>query len=278
MKKCNSARSKHAESIPNENIPSISIITVVLNDENNIGRTIDSVISQKYDNKEYIVIDGVSTDNTVKVIASYSERIDKFISENDSGIYDAMNKGIQNSSGKYVIFLNSGDTFTTNNVLQNIADIIYENNNPDVVYGRANLYSQNSKYLKIFSPLTFKRHNLLLYGTRTICHQALFIKKGIAPEYNTKYRLKAELAWYFDILINHPKSSFIKTNEIIANYYLGGIGDASFFENNLERLKVAIHYNGILASLLVFPSIVVYSLYRIKRWVYNLRKNNNYLI
>ena len=92
--------------------PLITIITVVLNDEKNIEKTIQSVLGQKYKNIQYIIIDGNSKDQTKNLINKYIDDIDVFISENDKGIYDAFNKGLQRAKGELIGFVNSGDTLT----------------------------------------------------------------------------------------------------------------------------------------------------------------------
>ena len=89
----------------------LSIITVVKNDEQNIQKTIKSIISQKNINYEYIIIDGKSTDNTLKKIRKYKSKINKIISRKDNGIYDAMNKGLKVANGDVIVFCNSGDFF-----------------------------------------------------------------------------------------------------------------------------------------------------------------------
>lgn len=98
----------------------VTIITVCFNAEEVIEKTIKSVLSQTYLNKEYIVVDGASTDHTVIIIDQYRDKIDKIISEKDYGIYDAMNKGIRNASGEWLIFLNAGDVFASKSVLEEI--------------------------------------------------------------------------------------------------------------------------------------------------------------
>lgn len=98
----------------------ISIVTVVYNDENNILRTIESVASQTFQDKEYLVIDGCSSDGTIQIIKQNLDKIDKFVSEPDKGIYDAMNKAIDLAEGEWIIFMNSGDVFVDNKVLSNI--------------------------------------------------------------------------------------------------------------------------------------------------------------
>ena len=94
-----------------DNKPLISVITIVFNDEKSIEETVSSVLSQAYSNLEYIIIDGGSTDNTLNIIKEYESSIDYWISEKDSGIYDAMNKGCSLAYGSGIIFLNSGDKF-----------------------------------------------------------------------------------------------------------------------------------------------------------------------
>ena len=96
----------------------ISIITVVFNDKYGLEETILSVLSQTSENIEYIIIDGGSNDGTVDVIKKYEKSIDKWISEPDNGIYDAMNKGIALASGGFINFMNAGDVYASNNKLK----------------------------------------------------------------------------------------------------------------------------------------------------------------
>ena len=112
---------------------SFSIITVVLNDKDNIEETIKSVISQKV-NLEFIIIDGGSTDGTLEVIKKYDKFINLWISEKDGGIYDAMNKGILYSTGNFIGMINSGDLFSENG-LEIIQNYINKNKNLDYIFG-----------------------------------------------------------------------------------------------------------------------------------------------
>lgn len=98
----------------------VSVVTVVYNDVKKIENTVNSVISQSYNNKEFIIVDGGSNDGTLEIIKKYDFSIDSFISEKDRGIYDAMNKGVSLATGEWIIFMNSGDCFVDNKVLENI--------------------------------------------------------------------------------------------------------------------------------------------------------------
>ena len=112
----------------------VSIITVSLNSESTIKECIESVLSQTYKNIEYIIVDGMSNDKTIKIIDSYRSKLDKFISEKDEGIYDAMNKGIKLATGDIVGILNSDDEYFNENVIENVVEAI-SNKQADSLHG-----------------------------------------------------------------------------------------------------------------------------------------------
>jgi glycosyltransferase involved in cell wall biosynthesis len=211
----------------------ITIITVVFNDAKNIESTILSVISQTYKNIEYIIIDGGSTDGTKKIISNYKKYIDHYVSEKDQGIYDAMNKGISLASGKWINFLNSGDTLSNKKVIERIP--FYNYKNCSLIYGDTKIFSGERKLIKTLKALKMNRLNLLLFGTRVACHQSIFYNKKIKFRYPKKYKLKGEFFSYF---------KFIKQGEakqidlIISNYYLGGVGSILDRQNKIETLDI----------------------------------------
>ncbi|RNL54271.1 glycosyltransferase [Pedobacter jejuensis] len=116
----------------------ISIITVVYNGTTYIKDCIESVISQTYKNIEYIVIDGNSTDGTQLIIEQYQKQIARYVSEKDSGLYDALNKGISLATGDIIGILNADDLFATENVVAQIATIFAKNPSIEAVYGNLN--------------------------------------------------------------------------------------------------------------------------------------------
>ena len=112
----------------------ISVITICYNSELSIERTIKSVLSQTYPNIEYIIIDGKSSDGTNTIIQKYQDNISKYISEEDSGIYNAMNKGLTMAIGEWVCFMNAGDVFVDNQTVERVFFTPIKNN-VDVIYG-----------------------------------------------------------------------------------------------------------------------------------------------
>ena len=121
----------------------ITVITINRNNRNGLQKTVESVASQSYKDYEYVIIDGASTDGSVDIIKRYSETgAINWVSEPDSGIYNAMNKGISKATGEYLLFLNSGDCFSDSSVLEKIASQIETHHHPDMLVGR--LQMQNS--------------------------------------------------------------------------------------------------------------------------------------
>lgn len=248
-----------------KSIPVVSVITVVHNDANSLEKTINSVVEQIYDNIEYIIIDGGSTDQTIKIIKEYANDIDYWQSELDNGIYDAMNKGIRASSGDYILFLNAGDCFADRAVLKHIAEDIIKYKWPDMLYGETNVLSENEAFIKELKPLYFSRLNLTLFGTRTVCHQSVLIRKSIIPLYSADYKLKGDLAWYYDIVNISPRPRLVKLHYPISNYLLGGVSDISFKKNIYERLRVVADKQGILVCILMSPFLLIPVIFRLKR-------------
>lgn len=158
----------------------LSIITINLNNEEGLRKTIESVISQSFNEFEYIIIDGASTDGSVNVIKQYTNKITYWISEPDTGIYNAMNKGILKAAGEYCLFLNSGDWLTNDNVL---SDIKFSQRTEDIIYGNLIYMHIDKEPSKMFgikdSEITFYN----FFATQSIPHQAAFIKRDLFEKY-----------------------------------------------------------------------------------------------
>lgn len=115
----------------------VSVITVVRNAVDKIESTVKSVLAQDYDNVEYIVVDGCSTDGTLEIIGRYRDKFATFVSENDNGIYDALNKGVMMATGEWIGIMNAGDVFASNDVLSKVFGVGRHLDGVGVVYGDA---------------------------------------------------------------------------------------------------------------------------------------------
>src|SRR5690242_10798486 len=165
--------------------PMVSIITVVYNGKTTLENTILSVINQSYNNLEYIVIDGGSTDGTIDIIKKYESRITYWISESDKGIYDAMNKGLQLVKGNWINFMNSGDRFYSENILS----YIFENRYLD---GLAYIFGDVEFYTADFSFQFKQRTSSIKLNLNPICHQSIFIKKEFHEPFDLQFKLCAD--------------------------------------------------------------------------------------
>ncbi|MCR1812019.1 glycosyltransferase family 2 protein [Sulfurospirillum sp. hDNRA2] len=231
-------------------LPKISIITVVYNAVTLLEQTILSVLEQDYSSVEYIIIDGGSSDGTIALIQKYASYPVVWISEKDSGIYDAMNKGLKLVTGEWIVFLNAGDFLASSHILSLVASTITKNTRLDLVYGGILLDAKEGLYVH---PKEFTTLNLLFWGTGTLCHQAMFIKKEKITPYSLAYRYKAELDSYFDLVSRIQE--YKRIDEPFVVYLTGGAGAQNFVRNHLEALHVAFKRKGIL-SIMALPFIV----------------------
>ena len=220
----------------------ISVITVVKNGGKYLEQTIQSVTNQSYDNIEYIIIDGESTDGTLDLLKKYEHKISYWVSEPDNGIYDAMNKGVKLSSGEYIYFLNSGDTFYNNMVFSDLIKLM-DSKLFTFVYGNINLSAQDGN----FSIIKGKKIKLkeLIYGM--VCHQALLVKKEVFTNigfFNTKLKVAADYEWTIKLFKSHESHSNY-FNITIANMPMGGISDILAVKGINERRIIVKKYFGI---------------------------------
>lgn len=238
--------------------PKISIITVVYNDATNLEKTILSIATQNYNNKEHIIIDGGSTDGSIDILKKYESQIAYWKSEPDNGIYDGMNKGIKAASGEWLNFLNAGDTYVNENILPTIfsnqvGDDIY------LCYGDTNVYSASRKFIKQMKAKPYSWWALIFWGSRIFCHQAIFIRKEFCILYNHNLQLKGELDWYFNLYKKNNKKEVLHIHQPIVNYFLGGTGDRHYWKNQQERFEVLNRHVGLLGILISLP-IIFYGL------------------
>jgi len=179
--------------------PIFSLVTVCFNEVNNIEKTCKSVTSQAFKDFEWVVIDGGSTDGTVDVLKKYRKEMSYFVSEKDSGIYNAMNKGIKKSKGEYLLFLNGGDYFKNKAVLNRAKEFILKNKKQNEIY-YGNLEYDNGEVVD-YSKSTLNKRFFL---TKTISHQATFIKCELFKKfglYNENYKICADFDFWIKTII-----------------------------------------------------------------------------
>ena len=196
----------------------ISIITVCYNAEAVIEKTIQSVLNQKYQNLEYILIDGKSTDRTLDIIKKYANDIRvKYLSEPDEGIYDAMNKGARMAIGEYIEFLNAGDILVEENIISSVVDRIVQCQ-ADIVYGDI-LYEHSDGRVekRIYGQFCASLFYYLLGDC--INHQAIFAKRDCFRQvFDTSYQICADREWM--IRQKKQKRSFRAMGITICRYSL----------------------------------------------------------
>ncbi|MDR1724100.1 MAG: glycosyltransferase [Tannerella sp.] len=199
----------------------ITVITVVRNCSTTIEQTILSVLNQSYPNLEYILIDGTSTDGTLDIINNYDSKVEKgefpnvtfrWLSESDNGIYDAMNKGIDLATGKWINFMNCGDRFFSNEVLMNIFGTREINSNIDIIYGDTVIDSQ-------FGKIAFKSLPLCMLDKRMVfSHQSAFVRLEYMKQ--NKFNLYFKSSGDYNFFYNAYKSNvhFLYIPEIVSSF------------------------------------------------------------
>lgn len=218
---------------------SYSIIVVCLNAGKRLKETIDSILNQKYENYEVIIKDGGSTDGSIQALPQ-DERIHLY-EQKDSGIYDAMNQAVKYATGDYFLFLNAGDSFYSDTVLNKITDEILSDTLPDIIYG--NLYHKALDTVIYASP----EINDFACFRNVPCHQTcfysrkLFEQRGYEPEYNVRADYEHFLWCYYEF-----KAKIKYTPVIIAAYEGGGYSETP--ENRKQSAKqhreITEHYMG----------------------------------
>ena len=215
--------------------PKFSIITVVLNDKPGLKKTIKSILKQKFRNFEYLIIDGGSTDGTLNLLKKYNGKIDYWISKKDKGIWDAVNKGILLSKGKYVNTINAGDTYHSKNSLTIINDYFEKDDTVDFIFGTVKKNKVYHKYepKKMFWSFNFYPAHSGGFFVKRIIHK----KIGL---YNLKYKCSSDYDFFWRLINKYRfKGTSTKKNELISNFKLGGFSSKySFFQHVLEETHI----------------------------------------
>lgn len=255
-----------------------SVITINFNNAEGLRSTIESVISQTCADFEFILIDGGSTDYSVDIIKNYDDKIDFWLSENDDGIYNAMNKGIGHANGDYCVFMNSGDCFICDTVLETVYKC---DSDADIIVGKVAIDEKGS----IISPppLSGKLTFYHLYSG-AIPHQGAFIRTSLLRKYPYDENLKIAADWKFFIQsLVFENCSILFLDEYVAMYNLDGVSSSNpelmshekeLILSSMFPIRVLEDYKRIKESecltQTLTPALKMH--YRIDRLLYNMGK------
>ena len=235
----------------------ISIITVVFNNRDTIANAIDSVLSQTYNNIEYIIIDGKSTDGTLEIINQYGSNINTIVSEKDDGIYDAMNKGLKLATGDVIGILNSDDIYANNSILNEVIIHFINDIDLDILYGDL-VYVKNDNINKIVRTWTSNAYSCNFFENGGVPpHPSLFVSARVyqkAGYFNLKYRLAADYEFMLRIFKKFNfKIKYLPL--VLVNMRLGGATNNSLkniLKGNVEILNSWTE-NGYKIPILLIP-------------------------
>lgn len=218
----------------------ISVITVNYNNDIGLKKTIDSVINQSFTDYEFIIIDGGSNDNSKSIIAEHESKITYWVSEPDKGVYSAMNKGILKATGEYIIFMNSGDIFNDNFVLENVVPKF--DTNAYFIYGNNYKSKGEHKRLKTYP----EKLDFSFFYTGALNHQSTFIKRNAFQKlflYDENKKIASD--WeLFIVGICKENLKYQYINETICNYDFTGMSSTGEYNDltKKERQEVVEKY------------------------------------
>lgn len=242
-----------------------TIVTCTFNAEHELQRTLDSVFQQSHTDVEHLILDGLSHDRSVEMAQTYKQRSDEartghevvVCSERDSGLYDAMNKGIARATGDYIVFLNAGDTFPSEATLEHIAHSIGDGEAlPGVIYGDTDIVNDEGRFLRhrrLQPPakLTWRsfRNGML------VCHQAFYALTTLAKDnpYNLNYRFSADVDWCIRVMKEAERQHLTLKNvdEVVVNYLDGGMTEKNHRASLRERFSVMRRHYGLPLTLIM---------------------------
>ena len=222
----------------------VSVITVCYNAEASIENTLKSVLEQTYKNYEYVIVDGASKDNTLKIIEEYKAKFEEkginatVISEKDNGIYDAMNKGVKFCSGEWLIYLNADDSFADPDVLKDI----FENNDysgTDVIYGDSYRVKGDQKKLDLAD-----KDISHLRDFKFFCHQATFTRRRVFDKikFDPQFKICADYDFFLQAYLMEYKFRYV--NRVVCVYSVEGTSNKDYYRTILDNYNVKIK-NGL---------------------------------
>lgn len=235
----------------------ISLITVVYNNEYSVEDAIKSVLAQTYSNKEFVVVDGASTDNTLNIVHRYDEFIDKFTTGKDVSNYDAYNKGLRLATGDVIGFLNSDDIFAGDDVVQVVMDLFEQHPDVDMIYGDL-LYVKKIDTNKVVRKwISVPNYDNFFEDGNVPPHPSLFIRRKVYDEagfFDISFKLAADHEFMFRVFRAYRYKA-LYVNRVFVKMRLGGRTNKSLkniYKQNMEIL-IAWKKHGINSPILLLP-------------------------
>lgn len=253
-----------------------TIVTCTFNADRVLQRTLDSVMKQTYCNVQHLILDGCSKDKTVSMVRAYQHKNQKgenaheivFCSEPDKGLYDAMNKGIEKATGDYLVFLNAGDTFPSEDTLEIVAGNVGEGEElPGVLYGDTDIVNDEGHFLRHrrLSPPKRLTWRSFKWGM-LVCHQSFYARVDIAKtvRYNLDYRYSADVDWCIRIMKESERQHLPLRNvqAVVTHYLDGGMSIQNHQASLKERFEVMNCHYGLFTTVAVHAWFVVRSLFK----------------
>jgi glycosyltransferase involved in cell wall biosynthesis len=250
--------------------PKFTVITVTYNAEKTLERTLQSVASQIYPHIEHLIVDGLSNDGTLTLIQEYAEDNSvcehphdiQLIREPDSGLYDAMNKGIDNAQGDYIVFLNAGDKFHGADTLEKLVESVSsvhgkefdEEAWPAVLYGETDIVNDNGEFLRhrrLQTPEVLTWRSFL--SGMLVCHQSFYVRTDVARQfhYNLRYRFSGDFDWCIRIMKEAKQKgmSLFNTRMVLTDYLAEGMTTKNHRKSLLERFRIMCRHYGYLTAI-----------------------------
>lgn len=251
-------------------LPKITVVTVTYNAEQTLERTLQSVASQTYPRVEHLIVDGLSVDGTLSLIQEYAEDNSvcdtpheiQFIREPDSGLYDAMNKAIDNANGDYLVFLNAGDKFHSDDTLERVVETVSSVHGnefdeaawPAVLYGETDIVDDNGVFLRhrrLQTPEVLSWRSFL--SGMLVCHQSFYVRTDMARQfhYNLRYRFSGDFDWCIRIMKDAQQQgqSLFNTRMVLTDYLSEGMTTKNHRKSLLERFRIMCRHYGCVQTI-----------------------------
>ena len=252
-----------------------SVITITYNAERVLQRTLDSVLCQTYEGIEHLIVDGASKDNTLQLAKQYKQKSDAsesghkviILSEPDEGIYYAMNKGLTQASGDYIIYMNAGDSFPHADTLEKIVQHCQLNELPTdelpgVLYGHTDIVDSEGRFMH---PRRLQPPQQLSWRSfrkgMLVCHQAFYARTDIAKnqQFDTRYHFSADVDWCIRIMRECERMGLVlcNTEMIVANYTEEGTTTQNHHASLMERFDVMRRHYGLFSTMVMHAWFVI---------------------